>query len=443
MSHHATWAGRRGPAPRPLSETLLYLAAQNEIGHICPISTLDAGIRCLDAAGGGSGGRGETRRAEAPGNNWERFMPMLTDPDAATGWWMGMSMTEAQGGSDVGANTTRADVASDGTARINGAKWFTSIPTSELVLLLARPHGAPEGGRGLGLYLHPRDRGGLHIDGLKDKLGTRSLPSAEITYEDAFAWEVAPAGEGLKAMLVMVNTTRLHVATRAVAAARRAFVEAAWHARHRRAFGDLLIDKPLQQAVLADMALEIEAGHVFWMRVARAIDDGDDDLARALTPLLKLAVTKDAIRMCAEGLECLGGNGYVETFPAARCLRDVILQSIWEGTTNVIALDVLRSSERNDAWDALRALIADAPDAITRHMPNAPVAADEFSLRRIAARAARVVQGALLAAATDSQWAVDAWVTARLEDREPLVGALPHALRDGAREYVLARGPQL
>lgn len=430
MSHRDQWAGRDGPAPRPLAETLLYMAGQTEIGHICPISTLDAGLRCM--------------RLRAPKALQEKFVPLLSEPDPRTGWWMGMSMTEAQGGSDVGTNTTRADARPDGTVVLNGAKWFTSIPTSDLVLLLARPAGAPDGVKGLGLYLYPRTkpdgtRNGMHILRLKDKLGTRSLPSAEIEYHDAFAWEVAGPGEGLKAMLVMVNLTRLHVATRSVAAARRSFVEAAWLAQHRRAFGDLLIDKPLQQAVLADMALECEAGLVFAMRVARAIDEGDDAIVRALTPLLKFDVTKNAIRVCAEGVECLGGNGYIETFPAARALRDVVLQSIWEGTTNVIALDVLRSAERDSAWDVLRSLVDEAPEAIRRHMPDEPTRDDEFSLRRVASRTARVVSGALLAQETDSDWAVDAWVRTRLESPEPMVGALPSSLKEGARDYVLSR----
>jgi putative acyl-CoA dehydrogenase len=258
----------------------------------------------------------------------------------------GMAMTERQGGSDVRANTTTATpLNADGEYELNGHKWFCSAPMSDVFLVLAQTVEGPS------CFLLPRilpdgERNGFRIERLKDKLGNRSNASAEVAFEHAWARLVGPAGRGVATIIEMVAHTRLDCAIGAAGGMRWALAQALHHATHRAAFGRRLLDQPLMRNVLADLALESEAATAVAMRLARAYDEDDGDLRRLATAVGKYWLCKRAPAHVAEALECLGGNGYVEASGMPRLFRESPLGSIWEGSGNVICLDVLRALER-------------------------------------------------------------------------------------------------
>jgi putative acyl-CoA dehydrogenase len=319
---------------------MMILGAQVEAGHGCPISMTYAAIPTL---------RAEPDLAA----EWEprltslSYDPKLRPPQNKAGALAGMAMTEKQGGSDVRANTTRAEPLSDGAYAITGHKWFCSAPMCDAFLVLAQAPG------GLTCFLLPRvlpdgTRNAFHIQRLKDKLGNRSNASSEVEFRGAWARRVGEEGRGVQTIIQMVNYTRLDCVLGSTGLIRRAVAEATHHAAHRSAFGKLLIDQPLMRNVLADLCIESEASTALALRLARAVDEGLSDEGAALFRRLAVAVgkyhvCKSAIGLVAEALECFGGNGYVEESGMPRLYRETPLSSIWEGSGNVNALDVLRA----------------------------------------------------------------------------------------------------
>jgi putative acyl-CoA dehydrogenase len=281
-------------------------------------------------------------------------------------WWektgitLGMGMTEKQGGTDVRANTTQAEPAGEGY-RITGHKWFMSAPMCDVFLVLAQAPG------GLTCFALPRFRpdgsvNGLRLQRLKDKLGNRSNASSEVEFVDAFAWRVGEEGRGVRTIIEMVQLTRLDCAVASAGLVRMALAQAVHHTRHRTVFQKRLADQPMMRAVTADMALESEGMLALIMRLARSFDlaprdRGEAARARLLTPAVKYWVCKRAPAFCYEAMECLGGNGYVEDGMLARLYREAPVNAIWEGSGNVMCLDVLRAVTR-DADDAQAVLSA-------------------------------------------------------------------------------------
>jgi putative acyl-CoA dehydrogenase len=248
-------------------------------------------------------------------------------------------MTEKQGGSDVRAGTTRAEPAGGGRYELTGHKWFCSYPACDVFLILAQAPG--------GLSCFVAEPGpGFELQRLKDKLGTRSLPSAEVEFRSLPARLLGEEGRGVATIIEMVTHTRLDCIAGSAASMRRGVAEAVHHARHRSVFGARLADQPLMVNVLADLALESEAATAAALRLARAYDEDDRPLRRFGTAVLKYWVCKRATAHVAEALECLGGNGYVEESPMPQLLRDAPVNGIWEGSGNVISLDVLRALGR-------------------------------------------------------------------------------------------------
>jgi putative acyl-CoA dehydrogenase len=346
------WADPR-PAPHVVRAAGCYLTGQVESGHGCPVSMTYAIVPAL-------------RHAPALAARFEPLLvsrsydPGLRPAADKAGLIAGMGMTEKQGGSDVRANETVARPLGGGTYALTGHKWFTSAPMSDLFLVLAQAPG------GLSCFLLPRvledgTRNPIALQRLKDKLGNKSNASSELELRDTTAYLVGEEGRGVRTILDMVNHTRLDCVLGAAALQRAALVQAVHHARHRRAFGGLLIDQPAMTSVLADLALESEAATVLAMRLAGAVDRaaaGDPREAafkRLATAVGKFWVCKRSTPMVGEALECLGGNGYVEESGLPRMLREAPLNSIWEGSGNVNALDVLRALARDpQSWTVLR-----------------------------------------------------------------------------------------
>ncbi|WP_377319958.1 acyl-CoA dehydrogenase family protein [Pimelobacter simplex] len=401
--HAAPWADDRPGAH--VARAAKFYAWNVDAGHGCPISMTYAVVPAL---------RANPELAA-------RFEPLLTnreydfglrDPATKRGLVAGMSMTEKQGGSDVRANTTTATpVAGEpGTYRIVGHKWFTSAPMSDMFLTLAQAPG------GLSCFLLPRVLPGgeanpIRFLRLKDKLGNKSNASSEIEYDNAVGWLVGDEGKGVKTIVEMVNMTRLDCVIGSAAGMRSALVQAAHHARHRAAFGKLLIDQPLMRNVLADLAVESEAATTAMMRLAgandRAIhgDTGEAALRRLALAATKYYVCKRGPVLANEALECLGGNGYIEDFDLARIYRELPLLSIWEGSGNVAALDALRAIGREpeslDAFfgEAELALGADAryDDAVSSLKKELTQFDDiELRARRLVEQIAVVFQAGLL-----------------------------------------------
>jgi putative acyl-CoA dehydrogenase len=302
---------------------------------MCPVSMTYAVVPAL-------------RGAPELAAEWE---PRLTLPDYENGALAGMAMTEKQGGSDVRANTTRAEPAGDDLYEITGHKWFCSYPPCDVFLTLAQAPG------GLSCFLIEGRDPGFRLQRLKDKLGTRSLPSAEVEFHGVRGRPVGDEGRGVPAIIRMVNHTRLDCLIGSAASMRYGVARAVHHARHRAAFGKLLVEQPAMANVLADLALESEAATAAAMRLARAYDEQDAPFRRIATAIMKYWVCKRAAPHATEALECLGGNGYVEESGMPRLYRDAPLNSIWEGTGNVSALDVLRGMAKEP--EALPAFLAE------------------------------------------------------------------------------------
>ena len=306
-------------------------------------------------------------------------------------------MTEKQGGSDVRANITRAEPCGGREYLLEGHKWFCSAPMSDAFLTLAQ---AP---RGLTCFLLPRWKpdgtiNAFHLQRLKPKLGNRSNASSEVEFHGAWAQLVGEEGRGIATIMEMVQHTRLDCVLASTALMRRALVEARHHAAHRSAFGRPLLQQPLMRNVLADLALESEAATVLAMRLARAFDDGDHSFARLAVACGKYWVTKRTAPHVAEALECLGGNGFVEEHPLARLYREAPLNSIWEGSGNVIALDVLRAIHKEpESLDRVLAEVRLAHDPrIEKFVDGIAADLSESGARRLAERLALALQASLL-----------------------------------------------
>jgi len=344
---------------------------------------------------------------------WEPLMTTLEyDPGLRTasnkrGVLFGMAMTERQGGSDVRTNTTRAvATGSDGEHLLTGAKWFCSAPMCDAFLVLAQ---AP---RGQSCFLLPRvlpdgTRNRFHIQRLKDKLGNRSNASSEIELDEAWAVMVGEEGRGVRTIIEMVNHTRLDCVIGSASLMRQAVAQATHHTAHRRAFGKLLSEQPLMVNVLADLAVESEAATILMMRLAGAFDRAPDPVEarfrRLALAVAKYWTCKRAIAVAAEALECHGGNGYVEESILPRLYREAPLNSIWEGSGNVNALDVLRAMAREpESVEAFFTEVQQASDArlnrsISQLRREITDSTDpESRARRIVERMAVVLQGSLL-----------------------------------------------
>jgi putative acyl-CoA dehydrogenase len=375
--------------------------SQVEGGHGCPVSMTHAAVPAL-------------RADQALYDEW---VPRLTSyaydfglrrPQDKAGCLAGMGMTEKQGGSDVRTNTTRAVAQPDSTYLLTGHKWFTSAPMCDVFLVLAQAEG------GLTCFVVPRvlpdgTRNTFRIQRLKNKLGNRSNASSEPEFDDTVAWRLGDEGRGVRTIIEMVMMTRLDCVIGSTSLMRACVAQATHHARHRQAFGEYLVDKPLMRNVLADLAVESEAATALMVRLAAATDARDDEREAAFRRLGlavgKYWVSKRGPNVAAEALECLGGNGYVEDFPMARLYREAPLNSIWEGSGNVNALDVLRALGREPhAWEAFRAELAAAGGADMRldaavadlERQLADTTEIETRARRLVERMALVLQGSLL-----------------------------------------------
>jgi putative acyl-CoA dehydrogenase len=426
----AAWTAPK--AGHALHAALMVLMGQADFGVTCPMSMTYASVPALNAE-------------PALAGDW---MPRITaaayDPRAIPaaekrGVTLGMAMTEKQGGSDVRANTTRA--ARDGGAyALTGHKWFCSAPMSDAFLTLAYADG------GLTCFLVPRwrpdgERNAIELQRLKEKLGDRSNASAEIEYRGAFAQRVGQEGRGVRTILDMVQLTRFDCVIGAAAQMRQAGALAIWHAQHRMAFQRKLIDQPLMRAALADLALDVEAGLALAFRLGQALDRANDPheaahelaLARVGLPLAKYWACKRAPMVVAEAMEALGGAGYIEDFPLARLFRQSPLNAIWEGSGNVIALDVLRALAREPGCrDALARELSAAGGVVAQEAQTLLAATvEEGAARHLTERLAMLLAASVLTTRGPSA-AADGFITRRIVNRSLTLGAGEGAIDEAA-----------
>ncbi len=437
--HASPWRDPR-PGAQVARAAMVLLHGQVENGTQCPLTMTFAAVPALRA-----------HASEALASAWlpkllaldydPRPLP-IGDKRAAL---VGMGMTELQGGSDVRSNRTRAERQPDGSYRLTGHKWFFSAPQCDAHLVLAQSDGVscflvPR-------YLNDGARNALRLVRLKDKLGNRSNASSEVEFDGALGFALGEPGRGIATILEMVRHTRQDCVLGTAGMMRAALAWAMHHAAHRIVSGGPLVDQPLMRNVLADLALEVEASTVLALRLARAFEarDGTAEhaLARVLTPAAKYWVCKRGPPFAAEALEVLGGNGYVEENPLPRLYREMPVNSIWEGSGNVIALDVLRALSRDDAArDALRAELAAAAGSDRRY--DAAVVAlagdldagpgDAGAARRIAQSVALAVQASLLIRHAPSAIA-DGFCASRLADARfggAAFGTLPRGVDTAA-----------
>ena len=442
--HALPWRDPR-PGAHVARAALFFVLSQVEAGHGCPISMTYSAVPALRQ-------QPELAREWEPRLTSTTYDPRLIPSPEKTGCLAGMAMTEKQGGSDVRANTTRARAIGKGGPgaeyEITGHKWFCSAPMCDAFLVLAQTE------RGLSCFLLPRflpdgTRNRFYIQRLKDKLGNRSNASSEVEFDAAWARMVGEDGRGVPTIIEMVNHTRLDCVIGSSSGMRQAVAQATHHAAHRSAFGKRLVDQPLMQNVLADLCIESEAATVSMMRLARAYDERAADergFARLATAVIKYWVCKRHPMLVAEAVECLGGNGFVEESMLPRLYREAPLNSIWEGSGNVICLDALRAMGRSpesveaffdevgkasgeprlDAFvDELRADLTDF-DAI------------ETRARGLVERLALALQGSLLVRHGDPAVA-EAFAASRLAGEHGLAfGTLPRGV-DCARIVERAR----
>ncbi|MEU5255970.1 acyl-CoA dehydrogenase family protein [Streptomyces longwoodensis] len=373
-----------------------------EAGHGCPTSMTYAAVPALRR-------QPDLAKVYEPLLTSRAYDPGLRVPADKRGLLAGMGMTEKQGGSDVRTNTTTAaPTAEAGVYTLRGHNWFTSAPMCDVFLVLAQAPG------GLSCFLVPRvlpdgTRNAFRIQRLKDKLGNHSNASSEPEFDGTVAWLVGPEGQGVKTIIEMVNCTRLDCVMSSATLMRKTLVEAGHHVRHRSAFGARLVDQPLMRNVLADLALESEAATTLALRLAGAADravrgdEGERAFRRLATAVGKYWVTKRGPAFTAEALECLGGNGYVEDSGMPRHYREAPLLSIWEGSGNVNALDVLRALGRDPATvDALFAELAPARgadarlDAAVTRLKDTLATATPSGARRLVELMALTLQASLL-----------------------------------------------
>ncbi|MFD9666694.1 acyl-CoA dehydrogenase family protein [Rhodococcus sp. NPDC059968] len=415
--------------------------AQIEPGHSCPISMTNAVIPSLEL-------QPDVAAIWKPRALSRSYAPELDAPGKASAIF-GMSMTEKQGGSDVRANTTVAKPAGRGGPGadylLTGHKWFCSAPMSDAFLVLAQAEGT--GGEGLSCFLLPRilpdgTRNVFRIQRLKNKLGNKSNASSEIELDGTVGVMVGEPGRGVRTIIEMVARTRLDCVLGSTAGMRQSVAEAVWHARHRSAFGKVLADQPAMTSVLADLALESEAAIVTALRLARAHDEDASEQERSFrrlaTAVAKYWICKRGPHHAYEALECLGGNGYTEDFPLARRYREQPVMAVWEGSGNVIALDVLRAMTREpdsvDAFDAevnlsrgTNAVLDEHLDRVRRllgELAGLDAAAAQLRARTVVESMALALQASLLTRFSPAAVA-DAFVDARLgPDRTHEYGTL-------------------
>jgi putative acyl-CoA dehydrogenase len=407
-AHSLAWHEETRPSRHVARAACFYLASQMESGHCCPISMTHAVIPVLRA----QPGLARLWETQLTALDYE---PELRPAQTKRAALCGMGMTEKQGGSDVRANSTRAmrasseDYQGEQVYLLTGHKWFCSAPMSDIFLVLAQAE------QGLTCFLLPRvlpdgTRNPFLIQRLKDKLGNRSNASSEVEFRQTLALRVGEEGRGVRTIIEMVNHTRLDCILGSAAGMRQAVVQAVHHAAHRQAFGRLLIDQPLMQNVLADLAIESEAATLLAMRVASACDHAESiaqeaQLKRLGTAVGKYWIAKRCAVHAAEALECLGGNGYVEESLLPRLYREAPLNSIWEGAGNVNCLDVLRALSREPA--ILEAFFAEIAPArrVDARLERAVIDLErslsdlselEVRARRLVEQIALTWQGALL-----------------------------------------------
>ncbi|MFN3201360.1 MAG: isovaleryl-CoA dehydrogenase [Bradymonadia bacterium] len=402
--HTGPWADPK-PGAHVARAAKAMMLSQVEPGHQCPITMTYGVVPVLQ-------NHPEVAEAWMPKLLSTDYDPRFMPAEGKAGVIMGMGMTEKQGGSDVRANSTRATPNADGSYTIVGHKWFFSAPQCDAWLILAQ---AP---KGISCFLLPRftpdgQPNALRFQRLKNKLGNRSNASSEVEFHNALAWPVGPEGKGVRTIIEMATYTRLDCCLGSAGATRQAVTRAVHHARHRHAFGKALIDQPLMANVLADLAVEAEAAQMLALHLAAAFDartrEGDDGLAgalcRVMTPAAKYWICKRGPMVAAEAMEVFGGNGYVEDGPMAALYREMPLNSIWEGSGNVMCLDVLRAIQRTP--DALGLIFAElekarggdarldmALDGLKGHF--ADPASLEFRARHVAEQLVLAYQGALL-----------------------------------------------
>jgi len=422
----------RRPGAHVARAVLMMLTSQNEAGHTCPISMTFSAVVALSA---------EPELAA----EWEpRILSSTYDPGFApaqekSGVLLGMGMTEKQGGSDVRANTTRAErIGNSREYLITGHKWFCSAPMCDAFLILAQ---AP---KGLTCFLLPRwtpagKRNAFHIQRLKDKMGNRSNASSEVEFAQAWAHRVGEEGRGIHTIIEMVNHTRLDCAIAAAGLMRQALAQAVHHANHRQAFGKLLIDQPLMRNVLADLAIESEAATLLMVRLARSFDRRESDareraFCRIATAIAKYWLCKRSPVHVGEALECLGGNGYVEESIMPRLYREAPLYSIWEGSGNVMCLDVLRALGKEPS--TVEALLAElqstagADQRLDGYVAGIRAmlsisSGDGYSARDLTERLALALQASLLVRQSSPAIA-DAFIASRLAGQHgQAFGTLP------------------
>ncbi|PZR67775.1 MAG: DNA alkylation response protein [Solirubrobacterales bacterium] len=399
---------------------LFYLFNQLDTGPCCPMSINYAATPTM-------------RQSPALAAEWE---PRLTLPDYERFAQAGMVMTEKQGGSDLRANSTIAEPAGDGWFELTGHKWFCTHPVFEVFFTLAQTEA------GITCFVAQRPHPGFRLQRLKDKLGGRCLASSEVEYDHLPAQILGEEGRGTAFMVEQLIWTRLDTLTAVAGMMRRVVAEAVWHARHRAAFGSLLSQQPAMVNVLADIAIESEAALVCSLRIARAFDSADPDEAafrRLALAVTKYWVCKRGAPLAAEALECLGGNGYVEEAPMAQFYRDIQIGTVWEGSGNVIALDVLRALRREPAglpaFLAECALAAGADPRFDAHIEHlrkelATIDAPEeaaWSARRLVEDMALALQASLLLRHAPPVVA-DAFCAARLGVRGLAFGDLPRGV---------------
>ncbi|MDO9415889.1 acyl-CoA dehydrogenase family protein [Pararhizobium sp.] len=331
-----------------------YLTAQLESGHLCPLTMTSASVAALTASPG-------IQKEWAPKIISRKYDSSNRPWMQKTAVTIGMGMTEKQGGTDVRANTSTAERVGEGVYRLNGHKWFMSAPMSDAFVMLAQTRD------GLGCFLVPRlledgAANGLRFQRLKDKIGNRSNASSEVEFNDTFGFALGPADSGVRTILDMVTLTRLDCALSSAGMMRASLAEAVHHTRGRKVFGKPLFDQPMMTRVLADMALDVAAASALSFRLADAFDKARDSAedaayARIMTPVAKYWSCKIAPALIYEAMECIGGSGYVEERPIARHYREAPVNAIWEGSGNVMALDVLRVLARGkDLFEQLFAI---------------------------------------------------------------------------------------
>ena len=399
--HSSVWENRpeeKGVAYRARA-IRFFLTAGLECGHLCPVTMTNASLASISATPA-------VYKMWAPkvlSRTYDAANRPVVNKKSAT---IGMGMTEKQGGTDVRANTSSAERAGEGVYRLTGHKWFMSAPMSDAFLMLAQTT------EGLSCFLVPRyledgNPNGLRFQRLKDKIGNRSNASSEVEFVNSYGFLLGESGRGVRTILEMVTLTRLDCALASAGIMRAAVAEAVHHCRQRKVFGKHLLQQPLMTRVIADMALDVAAATALSIRLARAFDLADSDpkeaaYARIMTPVIKYWICKMAPSLIYEAMECLGGSGYVEERPMARHYREAPLNAIWEGSGNVMALDLMRAIGQDPSkFEAVVDMVSSDLGAFSKRTVDVLTAATALVQRDEGAARLLVEQLALSAAAAE------------------------------------------